>query len=150
MFPVKPGFWMVRCCRHCPEVAARIWLCDHEPGDPENTVDQPYWQGQIGLDLVPPADVWKMLEFCEAEPEEQRQMADPGEVARAPRSGRRPALTTAPMALWKQQRARRISAAEFEAQIRWLRWAETNAPNRPEFTYRKPVDLAAVPIPRFA
>lgn len=54
----QPGRWMIRCCRRCPEVAARIWLCDHEPGMPSNRVDQPYLQGQIGVDLVPPEDVW--------------------------------------------------------------------------------------------
>lgn len=54
----QPGLWMIRCCRHCPEVAARIWICDHEPGLPANKVDQPYLQAQIGIDLVPPENVW--------------------------------------------------------------------------------------------
>jgi hypothetical protein len=48
---------MIRCCRRCPEVAARIWFCQVEPGT-DNPVDQPYLQGQIGLGLVPPTDVW--------------------------------------------------------------------------------------------
>jgi hypothetical protein len=86
---------------------ARIWLCDHEPGTPENKVDQPYLQGQIGLDLVPPIEVWHRRGLIE------------------------------------------ITAAEFEHQIEWLKWAERNAPNDPRFTYRKPVTLAAIPIPRF-
>lgn len=54
----QPGHWMIRCCRLCPEVAARIWFCDHEPGFPENKVDQPYLQGQIGLELVDPIEIW--------------------------------------------------------------------------------------------
>jgi hypothetical protein len=103
----QPGRWLVRCCRRCPDVAARIWLCDHEPGTPENKVDQPYLQGQIGLDLVPPIEVWHRRGLIE------------------------------------------ITAAEFEHQIEWLKWAERNAPNDPRFTYRKPVTLAAIPIPRF-
>ena len=53
----QPGQWMIRCCRHCPPVAARIWLCEVEPGT-DNPVDQPYLQGQIGLDLIPPTEVW--------------------------------------------------------------------------------------------
>jgi uncharacterized caspase-like protein len=147
---VKPGFWMVRCCRHCPEVAARIFLADHEPGLPENKIDQPYWQGQLGLDLVDPARIWQMVWFCEASPEEKARLADPPLSDRAPRSRRLPALTTAPLAKWKQERARRIVEFTFDAQIAWLRWAEKNAPNHPEFIYRKPVDPAAVPIPQFS
>ena len=54
----RPGAWLIKCCRHCPPVAARIWLCDHEPGTPDNGVDQPYLQGQIGNELVPPVEVW--------------------------------------------------------------------------------------------
>lgn len=147
---MNPGFWMVRCCRLCPEVCARIWVCDHEPGLPENKLDQPYWQGQLGLDLVPPDDVWEMVWFAEASPEEQRAMIAPPLSARAPKSRRLPALVTAPMSKWKQERARRITEAEFAAQIRWLLWAEKHAPHRHEFNFRKPVDPTAVPIPRFA
>lgn len=54
----QPGYWMIRCCRLCPEVAARIWLCDHEPGDESNKVDQPYIQGQIATDLTDPIAIW--------------------------------------------------------------------------------------------
>lgn len=145
----QPGWWMVRCCRRCPEVAARIFVCDHEPGEPENKVDQPYLQGQIGLDLTDPDDIWAMLEFVEASPAEQAAMIAPAASARAPRYGRQQGLQTAPMALWKQRRARRISAAEYERQIKWLRWAESNAPAHPDFTYRRPVDPAQAPLPIF-
>lgn len=54
----QPGYYMVRCCRNCPEAPARIWLCHHEPGEPSNEVDQPYLQGQIGLDLEQPYRIW--------------------------------------------------------------------------------------------
>lgn len=145
-----PGYWMVRCCRGCPEVAARIWVCDHEPGLPENKVDQPYLQGQLGLDLTDPDDIWAMLEFCEAEPAQQRLFADPPASRRRPaRPGRLPGFASAPMSKWKQQRARRITAAEYEAQLRWLHWAERHAPNHPDRLYRQPVDPAALPIPTF-
>ncbi|HEX5320603.1 MAG TPA: hypothetical protein VFW46_15675 [Stellaceae bacterium] len=147
---MRPGHWMVRCCRDCPEVAARIWLCDHEPGEPDNPVDQPYLQGQIGLDLSDPAEIWAMLEFCEASPEEQRLLAEPPLSDRVPRHGRRAAFVTAPMAKWKQQRARRITAAEYAHEIAWLRWAGRNATNHPRLHYRQPVNPAALPIPQFA
>ena len=143
------GCWMVRCCRFCPEVAARTWLCDYEPGLPENKLDQPYWQGQIGLDLVPPGEIWEMVEFIEASPEERARLARPLPLRTDVRAGRAAKLDVAPMALWKRQRARRITAAQFEAQINWLRWAERNAPARPEFNFRQPAVPSAVEIPRF-
>ena len=61
---------------------------------------------------------------------------------RVPKSGRQWALSTAPMSLWKRQRARRISAAEFELQIRWLRWAEREHDN-----VRSALDWAAFRSP---
>lgn len=103
----QAGHWLVRCCRRCPEVAARIWLCDHEAGMPDNPVDQPYLQGQIGLDLVPPEEVW-------------------------------------------HRRGHPISEAEFHHQIAWLGWAERNEPDHPSFTYRQPVNIQAVPVPRWS
>ena len=54
----QPGHFMVRCCRRCPEVAARIWWCDHEPGLSDNLLDQPYLEGQIGLILTDPHEIW--------------------------------------------------------------------------------------------
>lgn len=53
-----PGYFMIRCCRLCPEVAAAIFWCSHEPGLPENVVDQPYLQGQIALTLTDPIEIW--------------------------------------------------------------------------------------------
>jgi hypothetical protein len=146
---IQPGHWMVRCCRFCPEVPTRIWLCDHEPGLPENKVDQPYLQGQIGLDLVPPADVWAMLEFVEAPAEQQELFSRPLPLRVDVRAGLAMKPTTAPMAKWKRERARRITPPEFEAGIVWLRWAEKNAPSHPDFNYRRPIDPAAMPVPRF-
>ena len=146
---MTPGHWMVRCCRRCPEVAARIWLCDHEPGEPANVLDQPYLQGQLGLDLTDPAEIWAMLEFCEASPDARALMTDPPLSHRIPQHGRAYGWSTAPMALWKQQRARRISARDYERQIAWLGWADRNAPTHPDYTYRQPVDPTLAPLPIF-
>ena len=76
-------------------------------GQPDNPVDQPYLQGQLGLELVPPAEVW-------------------------------------------MTRGIEISAAEFLHQIRLLKWLADNRPTDPRLMYRTPVDLAAIPIPRWS
>ena len=144
-----PAYWLVRCCRHCPEVAARIWNCDHEPGYPEHKIDRPYLQGQLGLDLVDPAEIWDMVWFAEAPPEEQVALSLALNLRVDVNAGRVARSKTAPLALWKRQRARRIGAADYERQIAWLRWAEKNAPTHPDFQYRRPVQPAAVPIPQF-
>jgi hypothetical protein len=149
---LKPGFWLVKCCRNCPEVIARIYWCDHEPGVPENKCDQPYLQGQLGLDLVDPSDIWAMLEFCEASPEQQQFMREPplsDSPLRPGQEKRLPGLVTAPMSRWKQARARRTTAANFDFEVKWLRWAERNAPNHHKLAYRKPIDPMMVPIPVF-
>src|SRR5690242_14443850 len=146
---MTPGFWMVRCCMRCPPVAARIWLCQHEPGEPENLVEMPYLQGQLGLDLTDPAQIWEMVAFCEATPAERARLTDPPLSERAPRGNRSAALQWAPIAKWKRDRARRIIAAEYDRQITWLRWAERHQPAHPEFNFRKPVELAQLPLPRF-
>ena len=145
----RPGFWLVRCCRFCPEVAARIFVCDYEPGFPEHKIDRPYLQGQIGLDLVEPERIWEMVEFCEASPAEQAILSRALNLRIDVAAGRVARSASAPMARWKRERARRISAADYERQIAWLKWAERHAPTHPEFQYRRPVNPASVPIPQF-
>lgn len=141
---------MIRWRRNCPFVAARIWECDHEPGNPENVMDRSYFQGQIGLDLIPPLVLWAMLEFCEASPEQQAALINPPLSERAPRNGRAAAFQTAPLAKWRRERAYRITAEQYSAELTWYGWASQNAPDHPEYTYRKPIDWKAVPIPRFS
>lgn len=144
------GFWMVQVVQRGPFVASRIWLCDHEVGVPENHMpDRPYWQGQLALDLTPPSEIWDMVWFCELPPEEQRAVANPPMSERAPRHGRSAAFTVAPLALWKQTRARKITEAEFAKQVAWLQWAVRNDPQHQDANFRKPIDLSQVEIPRF-
>lgn len=149
--PAQPraGYWMVRYRRLCPFVAARIWLCDHEPGDPENLMDRPYLQGQIGLDLTPPLEIWAMVEFAESAPEQQQALISPPLSIRTPRGHRAPAFQTAPLPKWQQERARRITVQAFEREIEWLTWAARNAPTHPDFLWRKPLDRNAAAAPRF-
>lgn len=144
------GHWMIRAVRGGPEVCARVWLCDHEPGEPDNIMDRAHWQGQIGLDLVSPGAILGMVEFCEASPEQQAMLIRPPLSDRVPRSGRAPAFTTAPMAKWKQARARRITAEEYQRELRWIEWAARNKPDHPDLTYRRAIDKRAAPVPRFA
>lgn len=142
-----PGWWMVRCCRDCPMVPARVYWCDHEPDIEDNKVDQPYLQGQLGLELHDPADIWLMLEFCESTPEQQRLLAEPPLSARDPRGQRDRGFVTAPMAKWKQDRARRITAEEHAYQIADLAWAKEHAPDEPKASPHKRIDLMQAQLP---
>lgn len=135
----------MRLGRNMPLIPARIWWCSHEPDEPSNEVDQPFLQGQLGLDLADPAQIWAMLEFCEASPTEQRRMADP--AISAPVGNRRGAFQTAPMSRWKQERARRITAAEFAYQIADLLWTREHASGEPKNEPRTAIDLMRAPTP---
>lgn len=146
------GFWMLKCCRLCPFVAARIWLA-HTVADPvsgEPMQRSPFLAAQIGLDIVDWRRVWECVEYLESPPGQRHQLATPPLSTRMPRSGRAPALTYAPMPKWQWDRARRITEAQYAAEVEWLSWASRNAPTHCDFTYRKPVARAAAPIPRFA
>jgi hypothetical protein len=146
----REGYWMVRLRRDGPEVPARLFWCDHEPGIPENKLDRwpmPYLQGQIGTDLADPYEIWAMLEFVEATPAEQRRMANPPPADRAPRSGRQQALQTAPMAKWRQERARRITEADWRYEIADLEHAQKWRPEEPKVRPKERIRLDQLPIP---
>jgi len=142
---------MVKVRRNCPFVAARIYWeqCKVDPVSGEPMQRSAFLVGQIGLDIVSIADVWAIVEFCEASPEQQATLANPPLSARIPRGNRAPAFVTAPMSKWRQTRARRITQQEYEAEILWYVWAKNNKPDHPEYTYRRPLDLKTAPVPRF-
>lgn len=144
---VPVGFWMVRVVNNGPEIPARLWWEDAEPGFPDNKVDQPYLQGELGTELTNPFEIIEMLEFVEASPAEQRLMANPPPSERAPRDGRQQALTSAPMALWKRLRARRITEAEHRFQVADLRHSQAYRPEEPKVRPNRPVDLMTAPLP---
>lgn len=138
---MKPGHWLVRVVQNGPWVAARLWLCNHEPGEPDNIIDRPpYWRGQIGLDEVPPEEVWEMVAFIEATAAEREAIVNPPLSEREPRGNREPALQWAPLAKWKQNRARRITKAEFDRRV---------AIYDDCLDYRKPISAADLPLPIF-
>lgn len=152
-YPDQPrvGYWMVRVARNCPFVAARIWweqtTTDPVSGEPMDR--SPFLAAQIGLNIVRWQDVWSLVEFVESSSEQQDALVNPPLSDRAPRNGRARALKWAPLSKWKQQRAMRITEAQYEAELRWHEWAARNAPSHPDFNFRHPVDLRAAPVPRF-
>lgn len=147
----RPGFWMARVVKAGPMVASRIYVAhttvDPVSGDPMER--SPFLAAQIGLDIVRVSEVWRLVEFCESSPERQQLLIEPLFSNRAPRNGRARALRTAPLAKWRQTQAHRITAEQYEVEIRWLQWCSANNPTHPEFTYKKPIDRNALPIPRF-
>lgn len=146
-----PGFWMLRVVYNGPLVAARIYLA-HTTADPvsgEPMDRSPHVAAQVGLDDVDWREVWHLVEFCEASPEQQRLLIDPPLSDRAPRNGRAAAFKSAPLAKWKRERAGRIGPQRYRAEVEWLGWAAKNAPTHPDFLYRRPVDREAMPVPQF-
>jgi hypothetical protein len=109
----------------------------------------PFLAAQIGLDIARWQDVWSALEYLESSPEQQAALANPPLSDRTPRGNRAPAFKTAPLPLWHQTRARRITTIEYDAEINWLMWCQSNNPAHPEFTYKKPLDRKAMPVPKF-
>lgn len=56
----RPGAWLVRLVRGGPLVPARIFWCDHEPGEPDNKLDQPFLDAEINGKRVDPLKLWEM------------------------------------------------------------------------------------------
>ena len=56
-----PAHFMMRARRNGPLVPARLWLCDFEPGSPENKLDRgrlsPYPRADLAGIEVPPEQV---------------------------------------------------------------------------------------------
>lgn len=110
----------------------------------------PFLAAQIGLDDADWRRVWELVEYCESSPEQQAALVNPPLSDRTPRNGRAPALQWAPLAKWKRERARRITEMQYQREVDWLSWAARNKPDHPDFNWRKPLDLKAAPIPKWA
>jgi hypothetical protein len=52
-----PGYWTIKWHRRGPPIPARTFWCDHEPGDKENKLDQPFLAGEIAGNVVDPLDI---------------------------------------------------------------------------------------------
>ncbi len=55
----EPGLWAVRLRSRAVEVGARIFWCEHEPGEPGNLLEQPFLDAEINGERVPPSRVWE-------------------------------------------------------------------------------------------
>ena len=55
----EPGSWAVRQTKGGVEVAARIFWCGHEPGEPTNLLERPFLDAEINGERVPPSRVWE-------------------------------------------------------------------------------------------
>jgi hypothetical protein len=53
-----PGYWAIKLRKRGPPVPARTFWCDHEPGNPENKLDQPFFAAEIAGDAVDPLDIF--------------------------------------------------------------------------------------------
>lgn len=55
----QPGYWAMRVAKGGVEVGARIYWCDHEPGEPGNKLERPFLDAEINGVRVPPSRVWE-------------------------------------------------------------------------------------------
>lgn len=123
---IEPRHYMMRRRRGGPLVPARLWQCDHEPGEPENVLDRPpYWRADIGDTEVDPHEV---LDRCWSP------------TAKDLRPGYPPRH-------WKY--AAPITEARYRQEIERLRWAETHRPTDPGLQANRRVDPRQTPLPNF-
>jgi hypothetical protein len=58
---IQPGHYLIRLVKKGPLVAARIYWCDHEPGNEENKLDRwpiPFLMGEIAGEAVDALGIW--------------------------------------------------------------------------------------------
>jgi hypothetical protein len=56
----EPGLFKLRLVRRGPWLPARIWWCDHEPGEPDNLLDTgPILVAEIAGQAADPLEVWE-------------------------------------------------------------------------------------------
>ncbi len=56
-----PGHWLIRLRKMAPQIPARTYWCDHEPGNPENKRDRwplRFLAGEIAGDVADPLDIF--------------------------------------------------------------------------------------------
>jgi hypothetical protein len=59
----EQGYWLIQLGKNFPPIPARVWWCDHEPGNPENKLDTPpYLAAEIAGEPVDPLDVYAAVE----------------------------------------------------------------------------------------
>lgn len=122
-----PAHFMLRVRRDGPLVPARIWLCDHDPADPENRLDR----GR--LSIYPRAEIAGR----EVEPERlfDRLMSS---------TNWQPAHAATH---WRF--AQPISAGEYRYRLAHLDWLRKHHPNDPRAHSNRELKPADLPLPSF-
>jgi hypothetical protein len=113
----QPGHWKLRIVRHGALVPARIFWCDHEPGNEENRLDRwpvPFSAGEVAGEWVDPRWIWLRVIGGNA-------------------------------VQWK--RAEPIEASEYRYLMADMSWARLYAPDEPIANPRRRVDLDQIAIP---
>jgi len=75
----QPGFWLVRAVKGGPLVPARIYWCDHEPGEPDNKLDRwplPFLAAELAGKVADVERVWTMRGIPISEDEYRYRVAD--------------------------------------------------------------------------
>jgi hypothetical protein len=59
----EQGYWLIQLGKNYPPIPARVWWCDHEPGNPENKLDRPpFLMAEIAGEPADPLDVYAAVE----------------------------------------------------------------------------------------
>lgn len=141
-----PAHFLMRARRDGPLVPARLWLCDFEPGEPDNKLDRgrlcPYPRADVAGIEVPPEQVldrlgvwrrrgdWTMLPH-----EVVAALADPGQQ------------TPRPVGHWAY--AAPISAEAYARRVRELQVASARQPLHPGLRPRERVEPKQLAVPNF-
>lgn len=141
-----PAHFLMRSTRRGPLVPARLWLCDFEPGCPENILDRgrltPYPRADVAGIEVPPEQVLDRLGIW-------RRRGDilllPHEAVEALADDHK--RTPRPVGHWAY--AEPITAQRYAAEVRKLQWASAHKPDAPGLRPKSPVKPKQLELPNF-
>jgi hypothetical protein len=144
---VSPLYFLLRMRRDGPLVPAKIWLCDHDPADPSNTLDRGrlsiFPRALVAGREVPPERVLERIGIYGRRRGDGTLM--PGEAAAALAD---PALRAPrPVGHWAYPQP--ITAAEYNWRVAHLDWTREHRPEDPRAHPHRPVKPAELPLPNF-
>jgi hypothetical protein len=140
---MTPRYFLLRLRRGAPLVPARLWLCDHDPADPENRLDRGalsvFPRAEIAGREVPPErlldrlGVWRRCGDGTLRADEAvAALADPS------------LQTPRPVGHWAY--AQPITAAEYSYRVAHLQWLERHRPNDPRANPYQQIKPAELPL----
>lgn len=59
---IRPGYWLAKMGKGCPDIPCAVWRCDHEPGNEENKLEVPIFVAAVAGKEVDPLDVMVLRE----------------------------------------------------------------------------------------